>query len=313
MSRNFKGNLFLFTAAFFWGSTFVAQEMAAKTYHLGAFTYQATRMLVGSVVLIPLILFMTHLSKKNGTYKKPTKQDNKNLIIAGVVCGVILCVAACLQQFAIEDPNTNSGKIAFITAMYILIVPIIYFFFGNKIKLRIIVAALMGAVGLFFLSVKAGQGFSSITYGDILGMLCALGFSAHILVIDYFGPKVDGVKLSSLQFFVCGILALIPTVFMEKPAISDILACWGPILYAGVFSCGIAYTFQILGQQNTNPTVASILMSLESVFGVLTGMIILGNIPTTREAIGCVIMFTAIIISQLPERKSRKLNAEKHN
>ena len=304
MSRNLKGNIFLFTAALFWGSTFVAQEIAAKTYHLGAFSYQSTRMLVGSFVLLPLIWFMSYMSKKNGTYKKPTKESNKMLIIAGIVCGTILCVAACLQQFAIEDPNTNSGKIAFITAMYILIVPIIYFFFGHKISLKVIVAALMGAVGLFFLSVKAGQGFSSITYGDILGMLCALGFSAHILVIDYFGPKVDGVKLSCLQFFVCGILALIPTIFIEKPQISEILQCWGPILYAGVFSCGIAYTFQILGQQNTNPTVASILMSLESVFGVLTGMIILNNIPTTREAIGCVIMFEAIIISQLPNKKT---------
>ena len=304
MSRNLKGNIFLFTAALFWGSTFVAQEIAAKTYHLGAFSYQSTRMLVGSFVLLPLIWFMSYMSKKNGTYKKPTKESNKMLIIAGVVCGTILCVAACLQQFAIEDPNTNSGKIAFITAMYILIVPIIYFFLGLKISLKVIVAALMGAVGLFFLSVKAGQGFSSVTYGDILGMLCALGFSAHILVIDYFGPKVDGVKLSCLQFFVCGILALIPTIFIEKPQISEILQCWGPILYAGVFSCGIAYTFQILGQQNTNPTVASILMSLESVFGVLTGMIILNNIPTPREAIGCVIMFVAIIISQLPNKKT---------
>ncbi len=301
MSRRLKGNIFLFTASLFWGSTFVAQEIAAKTYHLGAFSYQSTRMLVGSFVLIPLILFMNYMSKKNGTYKKPTKQDNKTLIIAGVVCGVILCVAACLQQFAIEDPNTNSGKIAFITAMYILIVPIIYFFFGKKVSLRVIIAALMGAVGLYFLSVT--NGFSSVTYGDVLGMLCAIGFSFHILAVDYFAPKVDGIKLSSIQFFVCGILALIPTVLIEKPAIADIVACWGPIMYAGVFSCGIAYTFQILGQQNTNPTVASILMSFESVFGVLTGIVILGNIPTVREAIGCVIMFTAIIISQLPNKK----------
>lgn len=308
MSRNFKGNLFLFTAAFFWGSTFVAQEIAAKTYHLGAFTYQSTRMLLGSVVLIPLILVMNKISKKNGTYKKPTKKENKTLLIAGIVCGTILCVAACLQQFAIEDPNTNSGKIAFITAMYILIVPIIYLFFGHKISLKVIVAALMGAIGLYFLSVKGGQGFSSITYGDILGMLCALGFSAHILVIDYFGPKVDGIKLSSLQFLVCGLLALIPTVLIEKPQMSAIFECIGPILYAGIFSCGIAYTFQILGQQNTNPTVASILMSLESVFGVLTGMVILGNIPSSREAVGCVIMFVAIIISQLPNKKLNKNN-----
>ena len=301
MSRNLKGNLFLLIASLFWGSTFVAQEIAAETYDLGAFSYQSTRMLVGSFVLIPLILIIKFISKKNGTYKKPSKKDNKTLFIAGLVCGTILCVAACLQQYAIEDPNTNSGKIAFITAMYILIVPIIYFFFGHKIRLKVIIAALMGAVGLYFLSVT--NGFSSITYGDKLGMLCALGFSAHILVIDYFGPKVDGIKLSSLQFFVCGILALIPTVLIEKPQISEILACWGPILYAGVFSCGIAYTFQILGQQNTNPTIASILMSLESVFGVLTGIIILGNIPTVRDAIGCVIMFAAIIISQVSFKK----------
>ena len=298
MSKNIKGNLFLLIAAFFWGSTFVAQELAAQYYHLGSFTYQSTRMFVGALVLVPMIFIMTHQAKKKGTYKKPTKKDNKTLIIAGVICGTILCVAACLQQFAIEDPNTNSGKIAFITAMYILIVPIIYFFFGNKIRLRVIVAALIGAVGLYFLSVKADS--FSISHGDFLGMLCALGFSAHILVIDYFGPKVDGVKLSAIQFFVCGVEALIPTILIEKPAITDILSCWGPILYAGVFSCGIAYTFQILGQQNTNPTIASIIMSLESVFSVLTGLVILGYSLSAREVIGCVVIFTAIIISQLP-------------
>lgn len=305
MSKNIKGNMFLLTAAFFWGSTFAAQEVAAKYYHLGAFSYQSTRMFVGSLVLVPMILLMTHQAKKKGTYQKPTKQENKTLIIAGVICGTILCVAACLQQFAIEDPNTNSGKIAFITAMYILIVPIIYFFFGNKIKLRVIVAALMGAVGLYLLSVKADS--FSISHGDFLAMLCAIGFSAHILVIDYFGPKVDGVKLSSIQFLVCGIEALIPTVLIEKPALGDIISCWWPILYAGVFSCGIAYTFQILGQKNTNPTVASIIMSLESVFGVLTGLVVLGYDLSAREIIGCVVIFTAIIISQLPGLNKSKL------
>ena len=306
MSKNIKGNMFLLTAAFFWGSTFAAQEIAAKYYHLGAFSYQSTRMFVGSLVLVPMILFMTHQAKKKGTYKKPTKKENKTLIIAGVICGTILCVAACLQQFAIEDPNTNSGKIAFITAMYILIVPIIYFFFGNKIRLRVIVAALMGAVGLYLLSVKADS--FSISHGDFLAMLCAIGFSAHILVIDYFGPKVDGVKLSSIQFLVCGIEALIPTIIIEKPALADILSCWGPILYAGVFSCGIAYTFQILGQQNTNPTIASIIMSLESVFGVLTGLVVLGYDLSAREIIGCVVIFTAIILSQLPALNKSKLS-----
>ena len=308
MSKSIKGNLYLLIAAFFWGSTFVAQEIAAQHYHLGSFTYQSTRMFVGALVLVPMILIMSRQSKKKGTYKKPTKKENRTLLIAGVICGTILCVAACLQQFAIEDPNTNSGKIAFITAMYILIVPIIYFFFGNKVKLRIIIAALMGAVGLYFLSVKADS--FSISHGDFLGMLCALGFSAHILVIDYFGPKVDGVKLSAIQFFVCGAEALIPTILIEKPAITDIISCWGPILYAGVFSCGIAYTFQILGQQNTNPTVASIIMSLESVFSVLTGLIVLGYDLSTREIIGCTVIFTAIIISQLPSFKKSKAARE---
>ena len=301
LTRNLKGNLFLFIAALFWGSTFVAQEMAAKQYHVGAFSYQSTRMLVGAIVLLPLIWFMSYKSKKNGTYKKPTKENKKTLIIAGIVCGTVLCIASNLQQFAIADKNTNSGKIAFITAMYIIIVPIIYFFFGNKVKLKVIVAAFLGAIGLYFLSVKADS--FSVSYGDLLGMLCALGFSAHILVVDYFGPKVDGIKLSSLQFFVCGIEALIPTVLIEKPSFESLLNCWGPILYAGIFSCGIAYTFQILGQQNTNPTIASIIMSFESVFGVLTGIIILNNIPTVRETIGCIIMFVAIILSQLPNRK----------
>ena len=304
MSRKLKGNLFLLTASFFWGSTFVAQEIAAKTYHIGAYSYQSVRMIIGSFVLLPLIFLMTHFSKKNGTYKKADRKDKKTLIIGGIICGTILCIAACLQQLAIADKGTNSGKIAFITTTYILIVPIIYFFFGNKIKLKVIIAALMGVVGLYFISVKAED--FSISKGDLLGIACALFFSAHILVIDHFGPKVDGVKLSSLQFLVCGIEAAIPAILLEKTDISVILSCWGPILYAGVFSCGVAYTCQILGQQNANPTIASILMSLEAVFGILTGVVILGNIPTTRETIGCVIMFMAIIISQFPS-KNKKL------
>lgn len=304
MTRKLKGNLFLLTAAFFWGSTFVAQEIAAKQYHIGAFTYQSTRMLVGTVVILPLIFFRTYFSKKHGTYKKTTKKERKTLIISSLVCGSVLCIASCVQQLAISDKGTNSGKIAFITALYILIVPIIHFFFGNKIKLKVIIAALMGVVGLYFISVKA-ENFS-ISKGDLLGIVCALFFSFHILVIDYFGPKVDGVKLSAFQFLVCGIEAALPTILIEKPDILMLLSCWGPILYAGVFSCGVAYTCQILGQQNANPTIASIIMSLESVFGILTGVVILGNIPTTRETIGCVIMFMAIIISQFPS-KNKKL------
>ncbi len=303
MSRKLKGNLFLLTAAFFWGSTFVAQEMAAKTYHIGAYTYQSTRMIVGAIVLLPLILTMTYFSKKNGTYKKPTIKDRNTLLIGGIVCGSVLCVASCVQQLAISDKGTNSGKIAFITALYILIVPIIHLFFGNRIKLKVIIAALMGVVGLYFISVSADD--FSISKGDLLGIVCALFFSFHILVIDYFGPKVDGVKLSCLQFLVCGIEAAIPTILVDKPDVLAILSCWGPILYAGVFSCGVAYTCQILGQQNANPTIASIIMSLESVFGILTGIVILGNIPSVRETIGCIIMFIAIIVSQLPSENKK--------
>ena len=305
MSRKLKGNLFLLTAAFFWGSTFVAQEIAAKTYHIGAYTYQSVRMFVGTVVLLPLIFVMTYFSKKNGTYKKATKKDKKLLFLGGLICGSVLCIAACFQQVAIADKGTNSGKIAFITATYILIVPIIYFFFGNKIKLKVIIAALLGVVGLYFISVSADD--FSVSKGDFLGMVCALFFSVHILVIDYFGPKVDGIKLSVLQFLVCGIEAAIPAILFDKPDISVILSCWGPILYAGVFSCGMAYTCQILGQQNANPTIASLIMSLEAVFGILTGVVVLGTIPSVRETIGCIIMFIAIIISQFPN-KQKKLN-----
>lgn len=312
MSKNLKGTVFLLITALFWGSTFVAQEMAAKQFHIGAFTYQSMRMFVGSLSLLPVIAVSTHLKKKSGTYKKTDKKDKKQLLSAGIICGTVLCVASCLQQIALQDKNTGSGKIAFITALYILLVPVINFFLGHKIDLKTVISIGLGMVGLYFLSIKPGS--FSIYEGDFYGILCALIFSAHILFVDYFAPKVDPVKLSALQFFVCGAIALIPTLLIEKPLVSDILNCYGPILYAGIFSCGIAYTFQIFGQKYTNPATASVLMSLESPFGVLSGLVVMNIAPSTavwlkapdsREWIGCIIMFFAIILSQLPLKKLR--------
>lgn len=312
MSKNLKGTVFLLITALFWGSTFVAQEMAAKQFHIGAFTYQSMRMFVGSLSLLPVIAVSTHLKKKSGTYKKTDKKDKKQLLSAGIICGTVLCVASCLQQIALQDKNTGSGKIAFITALYILLVPVINFFLGHKIDLKTVISIGLGMVGLYFLSIKPGS--FSISEGDFYGILCALIFSAHILFVDYFAPKVDPVKLSALQFFVCGAIALIPTLLIEKPLVSDILNCYGPILYAGIFSCGIAYTFQIFGQKYTNPATASVLMSLESPFGVLSGLVVMNIAPSTavwlkapdsREWIGCIIMFFAIILSQLPLKKLR--------
>lgn len=310
MSKNFKGTVFLLITAVFWGSTFVAQEMAAKQFHIGAFTYQSMRMFVGSLSLLPVILISGHLKKRADNYKKPEKKDKKLLIIAGLICGTVLCIASCLQQIALQDKNTSSGKIAFITALYILLVPVINFFFGHKVDLKTCISIGLGIVGLYFLSMKPGS--FSVSEGDLYGILCALVFSAHILFVDHFAPRVDPVKLSALQFFVCGVIALIPALLIEKPSVTDILNCYGPILYAGIFSCGIAYTFQIFGQRYTNPATASVLMSLESPFGVLTGLLVMNIAPSTaswlkapnsREWLGCAIMFVAIILSQLPLKK----------
>ncbi|MBR6521340.1 MAG: DMT family transporter [Oscillospiraceae bacterium] len=294
-----KGNILLVITAVIWGAAFVAQSVSMD--HIGAFTFQGVRSLIGSAVLVPVILALTSVKKKKGEYVKPGKKEKAQLWKAGIICGIILTVAANLQQAGIQ--YTTAGKAGFITALYIVVVPVLGLFMKKKVSLRIWMCVIMAMVGLYLLSMTDGF---RLSLGDTLVLLCAIAFSFHIVVVDHYASIVDGVKLSCIQFLVCGVISSILMFIFEEPQIDGLMKAAVPILYAGVLSCGVAYTLQIVGQKYTRPTVASLLMSLESVFAVLAGMIILREIPTAREAIGCIVMFAAIIITQLPEKTKIK-------
>ena len=285
-----KNAVMLLLTSLIWGTAFVAQSVGMD--FLGPFTFNGVRSLIGGIALLPCIWL---LEKING--KPEVSGTKKDLIQGGIACGLLLFAASSLQQVGIQ--YTTAGKAGFITAFYIVFVPVLGIFLKKTAGWKVWVSVLLALVGLYFLCIK--EGFS-IGKGDILIFLCALLFAVHILVIDYYSPKVDGVKLSCIQFFVCGIASL-PFMFLtETPQIGNILNAWMPILYAGVMSCGVAYTLQILGQKNANPAIASLLLSMESCFSVLAGWLILGETLSAREGIGCILMFAAIILAQLPDK-----------
>lgn len=313
MNKKLRGDLMLFTAALIWGASFVAQKAGME--YIGPFTFNVLRFLLGSAVLIPVILIMDRMKKRNGARvamestaegTAEVKNDKKTLVIGGLSCGVILFAAGTLQQFGMM--YTSAGKAGFITALYIVLVPLFGLFFGHKVRPVIWVCVVLAITGLYLLCVK--EGFS-IARGDLLVLLCAFGFAAHILVIDHFSPKTDGVRLSCLQFLTAGLLSLPCMLLFETVDWGNIVACAEPILYSAVLSCGAAYTLQIIGQRDTEPAVASLLLSLESVFAVISGIIILKEQISPREILGCSIMFAAIILAQLPSKKGSPAAGEK--
>ena len=291
-----KGSLMLLLAAFIWGSTFVAQDKAATE----PFTFIASRNLIGALVLVPVIAVIDVFSKKKGILPKDFKvlSYSKKEVIGCIFCGVILFIAASLQQYGIflyPSDGAAAGKSGFITALYIVLVPIAGLFLKKKAGINIWISVAIATVGMYLLCVKSGF---SVHYADLILFLCAIGFTAHILVIDRFSPFVNGVKLSALQFLVSSILGTIFMFIFESPSIGGIINDIVPILYAGLLSSGVAYTLQIVAQKNTNPTVASVIMSLESVFAVLSGAVF-GEIMSGREIVGCVLMFAAVILAQI--------------
>ena len=240
-SIQLKNSLLLLLTATIWGVAFVAQSVGME--YVGGFTFNAVRSIIGAIVLLPLIFFLDKRKPKTTLSAEEKKQQNKTLIIGGICCGVFLCLASNFQQFGIK--YTTVGKAGFITACYIVIVPILGLFLKKKCTIYVWIAVALSLVGLYLLCIKDGF---TIGKGDALVFICAILFSFHILVIDYFSPLVDGVKLSCIQFFVSGILSGIPALIFENPSVSSIFAAWMPILYAGVMSCGVAYTLQIIGQ-----------------------------------------------------------------
>lgn len=290
--------LLLLTAAI-WGVAFVAQSVGMD--YVGPFTFNMIRSVIGGIVLIPCIFLLDKISpkEKKELSAKEQKKERKTLLTGGICCGILLAFATNFQQIGIQ--YTTVGRAGFITACYIIIVPLIGItFFKKKCRSTIWLAVILALVGLYLLCIT--EEFS-IGYGDFLVLICSFLFSLHILVIDYFSPLVDGVKMSCIQFFVCGIVSGIPALFTETIVWTNVLQAWMPVLYAGVMSCGVAYTLQIVGQKNMNPTVASLILSLESCIAVLAGWIILGESLTSREVKGCILMFAAIVLAQMPEKK----------
>lgn len=294
-----KNSLLLLLTATIWGVAFVAQSVGMD--YVGPFTFNAVRSIIGALVLLPVIRVLDRQKPVQNLTPAEKKAGQKTLISGGVCCGIFLCLASNFQQLGIQ--YTTVGKAGFITACYIVIVPILGLFMKKKCSPFIWAAVVMALIGLYLLCITDGF---SIGKGDFLVLICAVLFSLHILVIDYFSPKVDGVKMSCIQFFVCGILSGIPAVILEHPQISSIFSAWMPILYAGVMSCGVAYTLQIVGQKGMNPTVASLILSLESCISVLAGWLILRQNLSGREILGCIIMFGAIILAQLPQKSTEK-------
>jgi len=287
-----SGSLMLLLAAVIWGSAFVAQSLGME--HIGPFTFQAVRSLLGAVALAPVILLSGRISKRKGDI--PSPEQRRLLRRGGLLCGLALFVAVNLQQFGLRD--TTAGKAGFLTALYILIVPAYGLFLGHRPRPALWVSVLVAAAGLYLLSVT--EQFTVRT-GDLLLILCAFAFAAQIMLVDHYGVRVNGVKLCAAQFLVCGALSGVAMLLFERPAIGPVLAAAGPLLYAGVLSSGVAYTLQILAQRTTPPAVASLMMSLEAVFAVLAGMLVLGEQPTPREYAGSGLMFAAILIAQRAE------------
>lgn len=288
-----KNALLLLLTAAIWGVAFVAQSVSMD--YIGPLTFNCVRCLMGSAVLLPLIWFRDRKEGK-GSGKVQTPQEKRMLILGGICCGTALCLASNFQQFGIQ--YTTVGKAGFITACYIIIVPVLGLFFKKRCSPLVAGAVALSVAGLYLLCMTGGE--LSVNRGDLLMLVCAVLFAVHILVIDYFSQWADGVKMSCIQFFVSGILSGIAMVIFEEPALSQVLAAWVPVLYAGILSCGVGYTLQIVGQKGMNPTVASLILSLESSISVLAGWVILGQTLSVREIMGCVLMFGAIILAQLP-------------
>lgn len=296
MSKNIRQVFLPILAAAIWGSAFVFQNMVSDS--IGAFTFNASRAVIATVFLLLVYLLFRRRRKKQGTYQP---QPKKQLLLGGLCCGVALAVATNLQQIGIA--GTTAGKAGFITAMYMVLVPVFGLFLRKKVTPMVWFSILLACVGLYFLSIQDGFTLSS---GDFYVMLCAIVFAVHILFIDYFTQSVDGIALSCAQFAVTAVISLVIAAATELDCWGNLMGSLWPILYVGIFSSGVAYTLQIIAIQGSNPTVVSLLLSLESVFAALFGALILHEQLSGRELSGCGLILVAVVLTQLPQKSPRK-------
>ena len=318
MKRSLRANLLLTLTALIWGAAFVAQDVAAD--RLAPFSFNGLRMALAALALVPVTLVMdrraqaAHTADEKVTgagvpFSRMTPAQRKTLLAGGLCCGVMLTLGSVFQQLGISM-GTGAGKAGFITALYIVLVPLIGLFMHKRPGKLVWIAVALSAAGLYLLCVRGGF---AIAPGDGMLMLCALCFSGHILAVDFFSRKTDCVKMSCIQFAVVAVMCLAGAACTEQLSWQAVRECAVPILYAGVMSGAVGYTLQIVAQKDTNPTVASLLMSLESVFAVLAGWVILGDALSARELLGCLLMLAAIVLAQLPgerpaSRKTKTVN-----
>lgn len=293
-----RQNLFPLLAAFIWGTAFVAQSVS--TDFVEPFTFNTLRSVIAFFTLLIVSTAFSKVRKIRGE-KEKVSGSQKDLIIGGICCGIFLCIASNLQQLGLGE--TSAGKAGFITALYVVLVPVFSIFAGKKAPLAVWASVCISVVGLYLLCIK--ENFT-IQRSDFYIFLCAVVFAMHILCIDRFVAKTDGIKLSCVQFLTVAVISGVCTMIFENPDWGGILHCILPILYVGVFSSGVAYTLQILAQKDSDPTVVTILLSLESVFSVLAGAVILGDRLSAREYLGCILMFAAVILAQIPMPVKKK-------
>ena len=309
-NHNIRGILLLTLTALIWGIAFVAQSDGAE--HISTSSFIFLRFLIGGTVLLPLILFRSRRQKHSEESAPPQsreekKKANRLLFIGGIVCGAALFTASTLQQLGFTDPKTTSGKAAFITALYILFVPLFGLLLHKRVSLPVWCGVLLAGVGMYLLCL---YGDFSLSAGDLLELLCAICFSIQILAVDYFAPRTDCVKLSCIQFYTAGILGGIVVLFTGMSSPADILQGLGSLLYVGIMSSGVAYTLQIIGQKYCEPAIAPLVMSLESVFAALAGWLLRGEGMAPHELAGCGLIFAAILLTQLPAKKKPENSAE---
>lgn len=292
----------LFLAAFFWGTTFVAQSIGAD--HVGAYTYLAGRSWIAVVFLTPVVYAFDRFHDRRGTdNRRPrTDADRRKLIVAGLISGTALCAASAAQQIGVA--YTTASKAGFITALYVVLVPILSIFLKRRPSVHIWGCVVLALGGMYLLCITPGA--LRLELGDAYELACALLFAVQILVVAHFSPLVDGVRLSRMQFFVVAVLSTVLMFVFETPTREAVWAALPAIAYAGIFSSGIAYTLQILGQENVNPTVASLVMSLESVFSALSSWLVLGERLSARELLGAALMFIAIVLAQIEFKPHKK-------
>ena len=305
-NKSLRGSLLLLLGSMIWGAAFVAQRVGMD--HVGPFTFNGIRMLLAWLVMIPVTALMEHKNKNTPGYTAPDPKDQR---LSGVICGVLLFIASSLQQMGLV--STTAGKAGFITALYVVLVPVAAWFLFRKNPGKVIWLGVLIAVGALWLLCMPEDGGFVLQSGDLLVLGCAVCFTFQILCVDHYAARVSGVKLARDEFLVTGGLSMLIAVATEPISWEGVREALIPILYAGIMSGAVGYTLQVLGQRDTDPTVASLLMCMEAVFAVLTGVLLIGEKMTVRETVGCVLMFCAVILAQLsPVISSIRRNGQSH-